>query len=97
MSPHQYSISISTNTQYQYQYQGCSVSSTSTVQYQYAVSSTSNLGYIEVRFFMACVFGEMRTLKTSERWGAQKPACFGKNKKTDAGGNLVAESRQKSI
>ena len=46
---------------------------------------------------MACVFGEMRTLKTSERWGAQKPACFGKNKKTDAGGNLVAESRQKSI
>ena len=24
---------------------------------------------MKIRFFMACVFGEMRTLKTSERWG----------------------------
>ena len=30
---------------------------------------------------MACVFGEMRTLKTGWRWG-QKPARFGKKHRT---------------
>ena len=41
---------------------------------------------------MACVFGEMRTLKTSERWGAQICPVLGKSKKTMPKVDLEAES-----
>ena len=45
--------------------------------YLYSIDYNHNY-YIEFRFSVACVFGEMRTLKTGWRWGAQKPACLGR-------------------
>ena len=41
---------------------------------------------------MACVFGEMRTLKTGWRWGQKTCPVLGKNKKTMPEVDLVAES-----